>query len=113
MNVSVETNHLPVARRIFRIAASILLISYGAYGVYVDDLYLPTKRSPGVHLHALSAWLMWGAFICAAAALLSLVLAHYDRRGYVSIYKGSGKAATYLGWALFGLALFVWWRNAR
>jgi hypothetical protein len=91
-----------------RIASSFLavaLLAYGTLGVYIDDLWIPGKRGPGLHLHGTPAWLMYGAIVSAASICFALVIDHYDRRNNESHYELFKKWAKYCGWALFGLSL--------
>lgn len=72
-------NHIPAGERLTLIVLSLLLLTYGSYGVWTNDLYLPAKRG-GIHLNDASAWVMFGAFACACLCTLVLVADHYDRR---------------------------------
>ena len=56
-------NHIPVWTRVFYGLASAGLILYGAFGLWIDDLYIPGKRGPGTHLHGPAAWLMAAAML--------------------------------------------------
>jgi len=73
-------NHIPAEERTKNILSSIALFLYGSYGVYVNDLYIPGKRSKGIHLHDVPCWIMFGAIICACLVMLSVVVDHYDQR---------------------------------
>ena len=86
---------------------SIILIVYGGYGVYKNDLFIPGKRIKGVHLHDEPAILMYAAFICGCLVMLSVIVDHYDERDNEHKYKTFAKVFKYLGWGLFG-ASFVW-----
>lgn len=57
---------------------AILLAGYGAYGVLVDDLYLPAKRMHGTHYHGLSAILMFGMLTSLAAMLTAHAFDRHD-----------------------------------
>lgn len=100
-------NHIPLDERALHIILSLLLLAYGGYGVWVNDLYIPGKRSRGVHLHDVSAWIMYGAMICACLVMLSVLLDHYDRRNNETHYRRFAAIGGFLGWSLFGVAL-VW-----
>jgi TRAP-type C4-dicarboxylate transport system permease small subunit len=81
-------NHIPADERLKNIVFSILLFAYGTYGVWVNDLYIPGKRSRGVHLHDVPAWIMYGAIICACMVMLSVVADHYDTRNNENSWAG-------------------------
>jgi hypothetical protein len=87
-----------------RIAGAIVLIVHGAIGVFLDDVIIPTKRG-AFHLHGLAGWVMAAAMLCAAIALLAVVMDHYDRRDNEAAYKRFGKWTARLGWTLTGLAM--------
>jgi hypothetical protein len=73
-----------------------------------NDLYLPSKRSRGMHLHDTPAWIMYGAIICACLAMLSVVIDHYDRRNNERHYRLFADVFEYIGWGLFGFSLLIW-----
>lgn len=100
-------NHFTVWQRVWRCALAGLLIAYGGFGVYANDLFIPGKRTPGVHLQGVPAWLMYGAFLSAACVLLALVVDHYDRRDNEEHYRVFKMAAGIVGWVFFG-AVLLW-----
>lgn len=99
-------NHIPAGERLSLAALSLLLLMYGIYGVWTNDLYLPAKRG-GIHLHDLSAWTMLGAFVCAFLCVLVLVADHYDRRDNELNYWRAGRVVRGLGWTCFVLSLVI------
>ena len=72
-------NFIPARYRIWGLIAAILLLVWGGYGVYVNDLLIPGKRGGG-HLRDEPALLMFAALFCGALQLVSRVVDHYDRR---------------------------------
>lgn len=98
-------NRVPLGERIWNKALASLLLIYGGYGIYINDLYLPGKHGRGVHLYNESALIMYGAFICGALVMLSIVVDHYDERDNEHRYHLFAKISKYLGWGLFGGAL--------
>jgi TRAP-type C4-dicarboxylate transport system permease small subunit len=101
-------NRIPATERITLTVFSILLFVYGSYGVWVNDFYVPGRRSRGVHLHDIPAWMMYGAVICACLVMLSIVVDHYDRRPNERHYRTFAHVFKFLGWAFFGMSLFAW-----
>jgi hypothetical protein len=97
-------NDISTEERIGHIILSLLLLAYGTYGVWVNDLYVPTKRR-GIHLHDVPAWIMYGAIICACIVLLSVVLDHYDRRNNEKHYRTFASVGEFLGWSFFCVSL--------
>lgn len=100
-------NHIPASERITNTIFSILLFAYGTYGVLVNDLYIPGRRSKGVHLHDVPAWIMYGAIICACLVMLSVVVDHYDKRNNERNYRLVANIFKYLGWGFFILSLIM------
>ena len=100
-------NHVPANERLQNIVFSILLFAYGTYGVWINDLYIPGKRSKGVHLHDVPAWVMYGAIICACLVMLSVVVDHYDKRNNETNYRLFADVFRFLGWGVFGLSLIM------
>lgn len=99
-------NHIPAGERLGLVVLSLVLLAYGSYGVWVNDLYLPSKRG-GIHLHDASAWTMLGALACAALGMLVLVADHYDRRDNELDYWRTSRVISGLGWACFLISLLI------
>ena len=100
-------NFIPRKERITNTVLSIFLFTYGSYGVWVNDLYVPGRRSRGSHLHDVPAWIMYGAIVCACLVLLSVVLDHYDRRNNERHYRTFATVGKYLGCGFF-FASLLW-----
>ena len=98
-------NNIPTRTRVFNFCASVFLLAYGCYGLWRNDVYLPGKRSAGVHLYDEAAWLMLAAFVCAAAVMFSVVLDHYDERNNEARYQRAAQVLRWLGWTFFALSL--------
>lgn len=102
--MSYEPNSIPLKTRTINIIASIGLIGYGTVGLYINDLYLPGKRSRGIHLHDEPAFIMYAAFICASLVMLSVAIDHYDQRNNEEKYKIFSRVFSYIGWGFFILS---------
>jgi hypothetical protein len=100
-------NTIPRSERRKNILFSIFLFAYGGYGVFVNDLYLPGRHSPGVHLHDVPAWIMYGAMISACLVMISVVVDHYDQRNNERYYRRFAQAGRIVGWGLFATS-FLW-----
>jgi hypothetical protein len=100
-------NHIPLGERIIYIILSSIMLAYGTFGVIIDDLYIPGKRRPGFHFHGVPAWIMYGAFLCGVANMMSVVVDHYDKRNNETNYKLFARVSQIAGWALFVLALIL------
>jgi len=94
-------NHIPRRERIQSFLFSLVLIIYGSIGIIFDDLYIPGKASPGMHLHGFPCWIMYAAFLSGAANMLSVIIDHYDKRNNEIKYAQFAKFTKYLGWTLF------------
>lgn len=110
-------NHIPYEERIANVILSLAMFAYGTFGLISDDIYIPGKRSHGVHIHGIPAWVMYFAFLCAIANMISVVIDHYDRRPNVHNYKNFARVSQITGWSLFGLSivldLFVFHESSR
>lgn len=110
-------NHIPSDERIMNIILSSVMFLYGTFGVIIDDLYIPGKRSPGTHFHGEPAWVLYGAFLCAVANMMSVVVDHYDRRNNEINYQRFARVTQIVGWTLFVLAfvldIFVFHKRTR
>ncbi|WP_299775945.1 hypothetical protein [uncultured Pseudoteredinibacter sp.] len=98
-------NKISLAERLWNIALSALLLIYGGYGIYINDLYLPARTGSGLSLHDGPAILMFGAFACGALVMLSVVVDHYDERDNEYKYQVFARVFKYLAWSLFAAAL--------
>ena len=85
--ISEAPNSVPLVRRITYLVISPLLMIYGAYGLYIDDVFVPGKSTPGVHFHGLLAWMVVIAMFCMVVGMLSEVVDHYDTRSNERKYK--------------------------
>lgn len=101
-------NHIPRTERIFYAVVSAILLVYGVVGLWIDDLYLPGRRTEGVHLHGVPAWVMFAAFLCACANMLSVIVDHFDRRNNEINYKLFARLTAIAGWSIFGFASILW-----
>lgn len=102
-------NHIPVKERVENIIGSIFFVAYGAYGVWSNDLHLAFgRRSPGIHLHDIAAWLMFAASICGCVVLLTVVVDHYDQRNNETNYKKIADVFKKSGIAFAILSILAW-----
>lgn len=99
-------NHIPSGARLGLVLSSLFLLAYGAYGVWVNDLYLPGRRG-GIHLHDAAAWTMFGAITCGCIVMLLVIIDHYDRRENELNYWRATRFLRGLGWTCFVLSLIV------
>jgi hypothetical protein len=98
-------NRIPVGTRLTNVALSAILLGYGTYGLYINDILIPARRGGGTHLSGTSAWIMYVAFLCAIANLLAVVADHYDRRNNERNYAHFTMTSQWLGWVFFFRAL--------
>lgn len=65
----------------------------------MDDLYLPNRHGRGIHLHGPLIGVVVAGMACLAAAYLSVVVDHLDKRSNEARYLRFARVAT-------GLALY-------
>jgi hypothetical protein len=106
-------NHIPAKSRWLHSIFATGIVAYGAWGVWVDDLFLPGRRGPGIHLHGTPAWVMFGAMACASLLMLLVVVDHYDRRDNERNYKAIASVISWVMGALFFTALGLHLVQAR
>jgi hypothetical protein len=94
---------IPAQERAWHVALAVLLLAYGGFGLYYDDIYIPGKRSKGIHVHGMAAWIMYAAFVCAALNLLSILADHCDSDTDVAErrYHIFARTTQVVGWAFF------------
>ena len=106
-------NHIPAKSRWLHSIFALGILAYGAWGVWVDDLFLPGRRGPGIHLHGTPAWVMFGAMACASLMMLLVVVDHYDRRNNEHNYKAIASVVSWVMGGLFFAALGLHLMQAR
>lgn len=84
-----------------------ILLAYGGVGLYYDDIYIPGKRSRGIHFHGIAAWVLYGAFFCASLNLLSVLVDHLDSSEGGRGYHICARTTQILGWSLAAGALLI------
>lgn len=99
-------NHISIGDRVVNIILSIIIFAYGTHGVLTDDFYI-IGRHRGTHFHGEPTWILYGAFLCAVANLMSVVADHYDKRDNVKNYKLFARLTQIASWTLFILALLL------
>jgi hypothetical protein len=97
-------NHIALTTRVVCSTWSIAVATYATIGLVANDIYLPGKRGDGIHFHGLSAWFAYGAFMCAAISLASVVVDHYDRRNNERGYADIIASCEWVGTGLLALA---------
>lgn len=100
-------NDIPINERILNLVISVSLLTYGLYGLYKGEIYIPGKRGNGMHLYGEAVWIMLAGLICGAIVFISVVLDHYDKRDNEHKYYKFGSAVKYMGIACFSLAI-IW-----
>lgn len=100
-------NQVPRGVRTANVLLSVGLLAYGGLGLWLDDIYLPGKRSGGVHLHGEPAWMVFAAMLSGAANLLTAVIDHYDRRDNEDTYRMVARITQVMGWSLLVLAIIL------
>ena len=95
-------NKFPLKERMRNTLLSVVFIVYGGYGIYNNDLFLPTRRGAGgTHLHDEPALLMYAAIICGCLVMLSVIVDHYDERNNEYKYKAFAKVFKFLAGIVF------------
>lgn len=100
-------NTVSMKTRLFYLLATVVLVAWGGYGVFINDLMVPAKRD-FMHLHGPAAWVMYGAWLFGASFLVSVIIDHYDRRDNETRYKRFQNKVSGAGWAFFVLSLGIW-----
>lgn len=100
-------NHIPVGQRWLYGVVSAVAIAYGSYGIWVDDIYIPGKRSSGIHFHGLAAWLVYAGMLCLSANFLSVIVDHFDRRNNERNYRLFARVTSWAGWISYLSALLL------
>jgi hypothetical protein len=100
-------NNIPIKERVSNLVISILLLTYGLYGLYKGEIHIPGKRGNGIYLYGESVWIMFVGLICGIVVFVSIVMDHYDKRDNEHKYYEFGKTIKYLGIGCFVVAV-IW-----
>jgi len=99
-------NHIPAGERWTNVGLSILFLAWGAYGLWFDDLFIPSRRG-GIHLHGSAALIMFLALVSAVLNLLIVIADHFDIRNNELTYRRAAFATQAVGWLLSVVAIGV------
>jgi hypothetical protein len=80
-------NVVSLMQRVAYACLAVALVLYGAVGVLTDALWIPGRRTSGVVLAGIPAWLAMASLCIGALGLLSVVVDHYDRRNNEQKYR--------------------------
>ena len=99
-------NEVPARVLVGRSIIAILLIAYSGYGIWHGELTIPLKNS-SIVVYETSLWILVSACLCACLELMTLVIAHFDKRDNEMMYYKFASVAQSLSISLFILAL-IW-----
>lgn len=101
-------NHISASQRWWNLGLSLLIIAWGSYGLWADDLIVPvSKRGHEIHLNGTAAVIMFCAMVSAALNLLTVIVDHIDIRNNELTYRRIAFGTQLVGWLLFASAIFV------
>jgi hypothetical protein len=100
-------NVIPTVDRRGYILWSALLIVYASWGVWLDDVFIPSRRGGGMHFHGHAALAMGAALVFAAITFVIEVIDHFDRRNNEHWYDRYSCVAIIAGWVLAIAAMFL------
>ena len=100
-------NHISVLERTVYIVLSLLLVGYSLHGLITDDLFIPSRQGPGQYVYGPPVFAFVIAAIFGAAALVSVVVDHYDKRNNEREYKKFASFAEAAGYAIL-FAGIIW-----
>ncbi|TMN73604.1 hypothetical protein CWB85_02755 [Pseudoalteromonas sp. S1727] len=73
-------NSLTRTHRVFNVLLILALITYGGYGIYFEELYLPLDEDAELTLYGTSIYIACTAFGFGCLILLAQIIDHYDKR---------------------------------
>jgi hypothetical protein len=98
-------NSVPAIRRWVQASISFSLMSYGVYGLWIDDISMPTKRGM-LHFHGFEAIILFLCIVCFAAHFFAIVVDHFDKRDNEIRYRSFENWIAFVGWC-FGLISII------
>lgn len=102
-----QPNKIPWQTQLYYMIASPALLIYGTFGLIYDDIYIPGKRSRGIHFHGYAAVIVFFVFLFAISNMVSVIIDHFDKRDNEINYRYYAKFTSIIAIALFFTALFI------
>jgi hypothetical protein len=94
------------AERISHVLISVALLGYGGFGLYRDDLFIPGKRGPGIHMHGIAALGIFCACVCASLNLLGALVDHFNSSEDEMFYHQFARITLGVGAVLYLTSFF-------
>ena len=101
--IDFKPNSYTRSKRILNFILIFFLLTYGLYGIYTGELYLPLGRRNEVTLFGDSIYIAFLSFVLGIIYFLAEIIDHYDKRNNEGIYiriKG--------GCQSFGLLILIY-----
>lgn len=108
-----KPNKIPTLSRIFYTISSLFLFTYATFGLVHDDIFIPGKRSRGIHFHGLAAEIVYISLILIICNMISIIIDHYDKRDNEINYKKFAALTSFTAWIIFIIALTVNYINLK
>lgn len=102
-----QPNKIPFLTRVYYFFASLFLLIYGTFGLYNDDIYIPGKRSNGIHFHGYAAIVIYVVFLFAVSNMISVIIDHFDQRDNEISYSSFAQKTSIIAWTLFFIACIM------
>jgi hypothetical protein len=99
---------LMLTKRLLSFVFALLLLLWGGYGLYVDDLLIPPLFGKVVSNTPHPTYLMFSAFICGAMMLTSRVINHYEVKNSELAQPSFARYVGWFGGLLFAAALLLY-----
>ena len=99
---------LILTKRMLSLTLALLLLLWGGYGLYVDDLLIPPLFEKTVSHTSHPTYLMFSAFICGAMMLTSSVLNQYELKNNEPTQPSFARYVGWFGWFFFLAALLFY-----
>ena len=99
---------LILTKRMLSLTLDLLLLLWGGYGLYVDDLLIPPLFEKTVSHTSHPTYLMFSAFICGAMMLTSSVINQYELKNNEPTQPSFARYVGWFGWFFFLAALLFY-----
>lgn len=101
-------NHIPPFEIWTNLSLSLLILAWGSYGLWADDLLIPVgRRGAALHLHGTAAVVMFCAMVFAVLNLLAVIVDHFDVRNNELAYRRAAFGTQVAAWLLFAVAIGI------
>lgn len=99
-------NDIPASTRVLNSIIALVVIVYGGYGIYHNELLVPLGRNSAVVIYDEAVLLLSVSIVFIVGRLVTEIVDHYDKRDNEWVYYKLANVCKYVGYGTFAVAIF-------